>query len=62
MLVRLVADRNLSWLRHTLFILLGLVLAFKGDYTYFNLQQASEVQVAFLKADAVTFFGIEGII
>jgi hypothetical protein len=62
LLVRLVADRKLSWLRHTLFLLLGLVLAFKGDYTYFNLQQASEVQVAFLKADAVTFVGIEGII
>jgi sensor histidine kinase YesM len=30
-LIRLVSDRRLRWLRHTLFILFGLILAFKGD-------------------------------
>jgi hypothetical protein len=62
LLIRLVAAPRLRWLRHTLFILLGLVLAYKGDVTTFNFSQVSEVQMAFLKIDTFTFFFIEGII
>jgi hypothetical protein len=61
-LIRLVASPKLRWLRHTLFILLGLVLAYKGDYSSFNLSLASDVQKAFLMVDTVTFIGIMGLI
>jgi hypothetical protein len=61
-LIKLVASPKLRWLRHTLFILLGLVLAFKGDVTSFNFSQASEVQMGFIKVDIITFFGLESMI
>lgn len=61
-LIKLVASPRLRWLRHTLFILLGLVLAFKGDVTDFNFSQKSEVQMAFIKVDIATFLVIMGII
>lgn len=61
-LIRLVASPKLRWLRHTLFILVGLVLAYKGDYSSFNLSLASPVQKAFLMVDTVTFIGIMGMI
>jgi hypothetical protein len=61
-LIKLVASPRLRWLRHTLFILLGLVLAFKGDVTTFNFNQASEVQMAFIKVDIFTFIFIESMI
>lgn len=61
-LVKLVASPKLRWLRHTLFILLGLVLGYKGDVTDFNFAQKSDVQWAFLKVDTVTFLVIEALL
>jgi len=60
--IRLLADNQYQWLRHVLFILLGLVLAFKGDLgpgTNFSSEHARQVV---LKVDTYSFIFILGMI
>ncbi|MGB8192395.1 MAG: histidine kinase [Chitinophagaceae bacterium] len=60
-LIRLISDNRYRWLRHTLFIMVGLILAFKGDIGVPN-QYTDEVQKAVLIADSISFVFILGII
>ncbi|MFT3678833.1 MAG: histidine kinase [Ferruginibacter sp.] len=61
-LIRFIADGKYRWLRHTLFILLGLVLGFKGDVAVYNDLRSPEAKRAFIIIDTWTFFFIMGII
>jgi sensor histidine kinase YesM len=54
-LIRFVARPQYRWLRHTLFILLGLILAFKGDVGVPNQFRSSEVRRAVLMVDGISF-------
>jgi Histidine kinase len=56
-LIRFVSDNKYRWLRHTLFIILGLILAFKGDFGG-NDERSGEVIHAVIFVDAVNFIFI----
>jgi hypothetical protein len=57
-LIRFIADRKYRWLRHTLFLLLGLILAFKGDVGAYNDMRSPEMKSAFIWVDVWTFIFI----
>lgn len=61
-LIRFIVEPKLRWLRHTLFIVLGLILAYKGDVGSFNNQLGPAIQKAVLVVDTFTFLGIMGMI
>ncbi len=54
-LIRFISDRKYRWLRHSLFILLGLVLAFKGDI---GIDRSPEINKTVLMVDALSFIFI----
>jgi sensor histidine kinase YesM len=54
-LIRFVADNKYRWLRHTFFILLGLILAFKGDIGVPNQYPSPEVTRTVLLVDSISF-------
>ena len=57
-LIRFVSERKYRWLRHTLFILLGLILAFKGDVGVQNVFPSESVRQTILFVDTVSFIFI----
>ena len=61
-LVRFLTERRFRWMRHAFFILVGLLLAFKGDVGGAGDHRAPQLQNAILIVDAVTFISIMGII
>ena len=54
-LFRFISDKKYRWLRHCLFILLGLILAFKGDIGDAQHYPSEEARNTILKVDVVTF-------
>ncbi len=54
-LIRFVSDRKFRWLRHILFILLGLLLAFNGDLGVGQSYSSKEAYHTILKVDIITF-------
>lgn len=54
-LIRFISDRKYRWLRHTLFILLGLILAFKGDVGVPDQYRSPEVKRVVLLVDSISF-------
>jgi sensor histidine kinase YesM len=54
-LIRFIANDKYRWLRHTLFILLGLILAFKGDVGVPDQYHSAEVRRAVWMVDAISF-------
>ncbi|RYG05648.1 MAG: histidine kinase [Chitinophagaceae bacterium] len=54
-IIRFISDPKYRWLRHTLFILLGLILGFKGDIGVADEHRAPELVKALLIVDAITF-------
>lgn len=60
--IRFISQRKYRWLRHTLFILGGLILAFKGDFGVPNDPRSPEFVRAVIIGDAVTFLFIMGLI
>lgn len=54
-LIRFVAENKYRWLRHSLFILLGLILAFKGDIGVPNQYRSTEVMRTVLLVDSISF-------
>lgn len=56
-LIRFISDNKYRWLRHTLFIAIGLILAFKGDIGVTDARSA-ETMRAVLLADALSFIFI----
>ena len=61
-LIRFVSDRKYSWLRHTLFILGGLILAYKGDIAVPNDRRPPEFVRAIIIYDTITFMFIMGML
>lgn len=59
-LILFISDSKYRWLRHTLFIVAGLILAFKGDIG--NPQHTPEMLKAVLLVDSVSFMFILGIL
>lgn len=59
--IRFVAEPKYRWLRHTLFIVLGLILAFKGD-TDGSQFPSEKVRNAVLIVDSITFLYLIAII
>jgi hypothetical protein len=57
-LIRFISDQKYRWLRHTLFILVGLILAFKGDIGVANPYRSEEVRNAVLLVDSLSFIFI----
>lgn len=57
-LIRFVSDKKYRWLRHTLFVLLGLILAFKGDIGVPIQERSAEVTRTVLMVDTVSFIFI----
>ena len=60
-LIRFVSDSKYRWLRHALFIMVGLILAFKGDIGVPN-QYTPEMHRSVLLADGVSFVFILGVL
>jgi sensor histidine kinase YesM len=58
-LIRFISDRKFRWLRHILFIITGLILAFKGDI---GIDRSPELNKAVLIVDACSFLFILGMI
>lgn len=56
-LIRFISDSKYRWLRHTLFILVGLILAFKGDIGVSD-ERSPEARRAVLLVDSVSFIFI----
>lgn len=54
-LIRFISEPSFRWLRHSLFILLGLILAFKGDIGVANLNRSPQMQHAIVMVDIWTF-------
>lgn len=54
-MIRFVAENKFRWLRHTLFILLGVILAFKGDIGVPNQYNSPEVLRTVLMVDSISF-------
>lgn len=61
-LIRFIADNKYRWLRHTLFILLCLILGFKGDVGVYHDMRSPEQQRAFIIMDIWTTTTIMGMI
>jgi sensor histidine kinase YesM len=57
-LIRFIADNKYRWLRHTLFIILGLILAFKGDIGVPDQYRSPGVRQAVLLVDSISFIFI----
>jgi sensor histidine kinase YesM len=53
-LIRFISDNKYRWLRHTLFILVGLILAFKGDIGVTD-GRSAETMRAVLLTDSLSF-------
>ena len=53
-LIRFVSERRYRWLRHTLFILLGIILAFKGDVGVGDVFPSEKARQAVLFVDTVS--------
>ncbi|MGB4844061.1 MAG: histidine kinase [Ferruginibacter sp.] len=60
-LIRFVSDNKYRWLRHTLFFILGLILAFKGDWGA-NDSRSEKVMDATLLVDLLNFLFIMSMI
>jgi Histidine kinase len=56
-LIRFISERKYRWLRHTLFLMLGLVLAFKGDVGVPD-QYSPEAKHAILIVDSLSFISV----
>lgn len=61
-LVQFISDRKFRWLRHTIFISLGLILAFKGDIGIAGRYPSEEIRRTTLLIDASVFIFITGMI
>ena len=61
-LIRFVAEKKYRWLRHTLFIIVCLILGFKGDVGNYADKNASAVQKVFFIMDIWTTSVIMGMI
>jgi sensor histidine kinase YesM len=61
-LIRFVSGAKYRWLRHALFILLGLVLAFKGDIGVSERFPSIQARDTVLMVDAVSFVFIMGML
>ncbi|MEO8404714.1 MAG: histidine kinase [Chitinophagaceae bacterium] len=61
-LIRFISDDKYRWIRHALFILMGLILAFKGDVGMSDPVQSAEVRKAVWLVDSVTFIFILGML
>jgi LytS/YehU family sensor histidine kinase len=61
-LIRFISDQKYRWLRHALFICLGLTLAYKGDFGVLNDPRPPELRRTIILADTITFFFIMGVI
>jgi sensor histidine kinase YesM len=57
-LIRFIADRRFRWLRHSLFILFGLILAYKGDIAVPNDYRTPSFIRTVIITDTVTFIAI----
>jgi sensor histidine kinase YesM len=57
-LIRFISDPKYRWIRHVLFILVGLILAFKGDIGVSTMERSPGIQRAILLIDMMTFFFI----
>jgi sensor histidine kinase YesM len=57
-LIRFISDNKYRWLRHTLFIVVGLILAFKGDIGVPDQYRSAEVRRAVLLVDSLSFIFI----
>jgi len=54
-LIRFVSEPKYRWLRHTLFILMGLILAFKGDIDVKDAISSEKARQAVLFVDTISF-------
>ena len=54
-LIRFVSEPKYRWLRHTLFILMGLILAFKGDIDVKDAIPSEKARQAVLFVDTISF-------
>jgi sensor histidine kinase YesM len=54
-LIRFISEDKYRWLRHTLFIVLGLILAFKGDFWVPNDPRSRALLHATILADSITY-------
>jgi two-component system, LytTR family, sensor kinase len=61
-IIKFVAEPRFRWLRHTLFILAGGVVAFKGDMTVANDRRSPELKNAILILDGLTFIFLIAVI
>lgn len=61
-LIRFIVEKKYRWLRHLLFIVIGLILAFKGDFAVLDDPRSPELLHAIIIYDTITFFFIMGII
>lgn len=61
-LIRFISEDRFKWLRHGLFVCLGLTLAFKGDFGVQNDPRPPALLRAIIVCDTITFFFIMGII
>ena len=61
-LIRFITAQKYRWLRHTLFILVGLTLAFKGDVGVPNDTRSDAVKSAVFIVDTVSFIFILGML
>ena len=60
-IIRFLSSPRYRWLRHTLFIVIGLILAFKGDVGV-NDNRGPEVRRAVILADSISFVYIIALI
>jgi len=61
-LIKLIAEPRYRWLRHTLFISFGLILAFWNDIRMPGTKESSQLQKTALWTDALTFIFVTGCI
>src|SRR5689334_3260407 len=57
-LIRFISEKKFRWLRHTLFILVGLILAYKGDIGTQGDFASEKIRNAVLFVDTVSFLFI----
>jgi sensor histidine kinase YesM len=60
-LIRFLSSPRYRWLRHSLFIVVGLILAFKGDVGVYD-DRSPEMRRAVLLADSISFVYVIGLI